>query len=81
MVRKRLRFWSRNKQAATLEADTVDALQLMAQTLKQEASIAGNSMPVMVLEGAEEKKNRVAKVLSKLLVPKSMIAYSIKEAF
>jgi len=80
-IRKRLRFWNRNKQAATLEADTVDALQLMAQTLKQEASVSGNSMPVMVLEGAEEKKNRVQRVLSKLLVPRSMITYAAKEAF
>jgi len=80
-IRKRLRFWKRNKQALTLEADTVDALQLMAQTLKEEASIKGTGMPVMVLEGAEEKKNRVQKVLSKLLVPKSMITYAAKEAF
>ena len=76
---KRLRFWQRNKQAATLEAETVDTLQLMAQSLKQEASIVGNPMPIMVLEGVEEEKSLGRRVLSKVLMPKSLLSFATRE--
>ena len=76
---KRLRFWQRNKQAATLEAETVDTLQLMAQSLKQEASIVGNPMPIMVLEGVEEEKSLGRRVLSKVLMPKSFLSFATRE--
>ena len=76
---KRLRFWQRNKQAATLEAESVDTLQLMAQSLKQEASIVGNPMPIMVLEGVEEEKSLGRRVLSKVLMPKSLLSFATRE--
>ncbi|KAL7530488.1 hypothetical protein ACHAXR_007531, partial [Thalassiosira sp. AJA248-18] len=80
--RRRLRFWQRNKQAAMVEAATVDTLQLMAQSLQQEASTAGQKigMPVMVLEGAEEKKGLARRVLSNVLLPKSLLSYAVREA-
>lgn len=80
--RRRLRFWQRNKQAAMVEAATVDTLQLMAQSLQQEASTAGQTvgMPVMVLEGAEEKKGLARRVLSNVLLPKSLLSYAVREA-
>ena len=76
---KRLRFWQRNKQAATLEAESVDTLQLMAQSLKLEASIVGNPMPIMVLEGVEEEKSLGRRVLSKVLMPKSLLSFATRE--
>ena len=78
-VRSRLRFWQRNKQSATLEASTVDTLQLMAESLKHEASLVGNAMPVMVLEGVEEKKSFGRRLLSNLLLPKSFLSYATRE--
>mmetsp|Transcript_24025 Transcript_24025/g.41167 ORF Transcript_24025/g.41167 Transcript_24025/m.41167 type:complete len:121 (+) Transcript_24025:802-1164(+) len=80
-IRKRLRFWQRNKQAATVEAATVDTLQLMAQSLQQETSNVGErvGMPVMVLEGVEEKKSLARCVVSNLLLPKSLISYASRE--
>mmetsp|Transcript_2271 Transcript_2271/g.4880 ORF Transcript_2271/g.4880 Transcript_2271/m.4880 type:complete len:155 (+) Transcript_2271:771-1235(+) len=80
-IRKRLRFWQRNKQAATVEAAAVDTLQLMAQSLQQETSNVGErvGMPVMVLEGVEEKKSLARRVVSNLLLPKSLISYASRE--
>jgi len=78
-MRNRLRLWERNKQAVTLEAATVDILQLMAQSLRQEASTAGRAMPVMVLEGVSEKKSLVQRVLSNVLLPKSLLSYAGRE--
>lgn len=76
---KRLRFWQRNKQAATLEAETVDTLQLMAQSLKQEASIVGSPMPIMVLEGVEEEKTLGRRLVSKVIMPKSLLSFATRE--
>mmetsp|Transcript_38112 Transcript_38112/g.68705 ORF Transcript_38112/g.68705 Transcript_38112/m.68705 type:complete len:631 (-) Transcript_38112:2565-4457(-) len=78
----RLRFWQRGKQASTVEAATVDTLKLMAQSLRQEASEAASNvgekvgMPVMVLEGVEEKRSLASRVLSNLLLPKSLLLYA-----
>lgn len=78
-MRNRLRLWERNKQAATVEAVTVDTLQLMVQSLQQEASTAGKAMPIMVLEGAVEKKSAVQRVLKNVLLPKSLLSYASQE--
>lgn len=77
----RLRFWQRNKQAATIESATVDTLQLMAQSLQQEASAVGEKigMPVIVLEGVEEKKGLARRVLSNVLLPRSLLSYAGRE--
>ncbi|KAL7544426.1 hypothetical protein ACHAWF_013377 [Thalassiosira exigua] len=79
--RRLLRFWQRNKQAATVEAATVDTLQLMAHSLQQEASTVGGriGMPVMVLEGVEERKSLVRRLLNNLLLPKSLLSYAGRE--
>jgi hypothetical protein len=79
--RKRLRFWQRNRQAATVEAATEDTLQLMAQSLQQEATHVGESigMPVMVLEGVEEKKSLARRMFSVILLPKSLLAFAGRE--
>lgn len=78
---KRLRFWQRNKQTATVEASTVDTLQLMAQTLQQETSAVGErvGMPVMVLEGVQEKRSLSRRLVNNLLLPKSMLSYVGRE--
>jgi len=75
---RRLRFWQRNKQAATVEATTMDTLQLMAQSLQQE-STRTVGMPIMVLEGSEEKKSLARRVLSNVLLPKSLLSYATRE--
>lgn len=79
--RKRLRFWQRNRQAATVEAATEDTLQLMAQSLQQETTHLGESigMPVMVLEGVEEKKSLARRMFSVILLPKSLLAFAGRE--
>jgi hypothetical protein len=79
--RRRLRFWQRNQQAATVEAATVDTLQLMAHSLQQEASTVGGriGMPVMVLEGVEAKKSFARRLLNNLLLPKSLLSYAGRE--
>jgi len=80
-MRRRLRFWQRNKQAATLEASSADTLQLMALTLQQEARTVGErvGMPVMVLEGVQEKKSLARRLINNLLLPKSMLSYVGRE--
>lgn len=77
--RRRLRFWQRNKQAATVEADTVDTLQLMARSLQMEASTVASTMPIMVLEGVEEKKSLARRIFSQVLLPKTLLSYASKE--
>ena len=81
-MRQRLRFWQRNKQPATVEANAIDTVQLMAQSLKeQEARTTGQraSMPVMVLEGVEEKKSFGRRIMNNLLLPKSVLSYAARE--
>ncbi|KAL9180794.1 hypothetical protein ACHAXT_011247 [Thalassiosira profunda] len=81
-IRQRLRFWQQNKQPATVEANAIDTVQLMAQSLKeQEARTAGQraSMPVMVLESVEEKKSFGRRILNNLLLPKSVLSYAARE--
>jgi len=77
----RQRLWKRNKQKAMAEASTVDTLQLMAQTLKQESSNAGKrvGMPVMVLEGVQEKRSFARRLIKNILLPKSMLSYVGRE--
>lgn len=74
-----LRLWQRNTQAVTVEALPVDTLQLMVQSLQQEASAVGKAMPVMVLEGASEKKSVVQRILKNVLLPKSLLCYASRE--
>jgi len=80
-TRRRLRFWQRNKQAAMVEAPSVDTIQLMAQTLQQETSDVGKrvGMPVMVLEGVQEKRSLPRRLINNLLLPKSMLSYVGRE--
>lgn len=77
--RNRLRFWQKHRQAATLEASTIDTLQLMAQSLQQEASTAGKAIPVMVFEGVYEKKGIARRILGNVLLPKGLLSYAIQE--
>lgn len=76
-----LRFWQRKKQPATTESSVTDTLQLMAQSLQQESSHIGEQvrMPVMVLEGAEEKRSIGRRLLNNVLLPKSLLSYAAKE--
>ena len=75
---RRWRFWPRKKGSAAAKADAVDTLQLMAQTLQQETA-ATVGMPVMVLEGAEEKRRMRDRILGKLFIPRSMLSYAYRE--
>jgi hypothetical protein len=74
---KRLRFWKRSEQHNT---QTADMLQMMVETLKQEATTSGRAMPVMIMEGVEEPKGIVRRVLSNVLIPRSLLSYATREA-
>lgn len=76
---KRLRFWNRGEQHTTQVADT---LQLMVETLKEEATATSNgrAMPVMIMEGVEEPRGVFRRVLSNILIPRSLLSYASREA-
>lgn len=76
---RRLRFWKRSEQHST---QTTDMLQLMVESLKQEATNAGRAMPVMIMEGAgeQEPKGFVRRVLGNVLIPRSLLSFATREA-
>lgn len=74
---QRLKFWKRNEQHNT---QTTEMIQLMVESLKEEATSTGRAMPVMIMEGAEERKGLVRRVLSNVLIPKSLLSYATREA-
>ena len=82
--RKRWRFWQRNKQAVVgdfqMETATVNTLRLIAQSLQQENNVE-LSRPILLLEGVEEKKGWFRRVLSSVLIPRSLVLYVSREAF
>ena len=64
----RMRFWRRRGRSSTMEAAVapiaaVDAVQLMAQYLRQEASNVGSTakMPAMVLVGVADERRTLAR--------------------
>ena len=74
---QRLKFWKRNEQHNT---QTTEMIQLMVDSLKEEATSTGRSMPVMIMEGAEERKGLARRVLSNVLIPRSLLSYATREA-
>ncbi|KAK1741515.1 synaptotagmin-related protein [Skeletonema marinoi] len=74
---QRLRFWKRSEQYNT---QTVDMIQQMVDSLKEEATSTGRPMPVMIIRGAEERKGLLGRVLSNVLIPRSLLSYATREA-
>jgi hypothetical protein len=72
---RRLMFWQRNK--GSKHAVTADALQLFAESLREEQYV---SKPVVV-EGMQEKKGVFQRLLSAVLIPRSLVSYASREAF
>ena len=86
----RMRFWRRRGRSSTMEAAVapiapiaaVDAVQLMAQYLRQEASNVGSTakMPAMVLVGvADERRTLARRALREVLLPRSILSYVGRE--
>ncbi len=74
---QRLRFWKRREQR---NSQTTEMIQLMVDSLKQEATNTGRAMPVMIMEGAEERKGFARRVLNNVLIPRSLLSYATREA-
>ncbi|KAL3803871.1 hypothetical protein HJC23_004033 [Cyclotella cryptica] len=72
---RRLKFWQRNK--GMKHAVTADALQLFAESLREEQYA---SKPVLV-EGVQERKGVLQKLLSAILIPRTLVSYASREAF
>lgn len=74
---QRLRFWKRSEQR---NSQTTEMIQLMVDSLKEEATNTGRAMPVMIMEGAEERKGFARRVLNNILIPSSLLSYATREA-
>ena len=74
---QRLRFWKRSEQRTS---QTAEMLQLMVESLKEEATNTGRAMPVMIMEGSEEPKGFVRRVVNNVLIPRSLLSYATREA-
>ena len=71
-------FWKRDEQHTTQAADT---LELIMESLKEEAANKGRAMPVMILDGAaDEPKGLVGRVISNIFIPRSLLSYVTREA-
>ena len=69
-------------EAAVAPIAAVDAVQLMAQYLRQEASNVGSTakMPAMVLVGvADERRTLARRALREVLLPRSILSYVGRE--
>ena len=79
----RMRFWRRRESSSTMEAVVapVDAVQLMAQYLRQEARNVGSNskMPAMILVGVEERRTLARRALREVLLPRSILSYVGRE--
>lgn len=69
---RRLKFWERNKGTIT-----ADALQLFAESLREEQYV---SKPIVVV-GRQERKGVLQRVLSAILIPRTLVSYASREAF
>ena len=83
----RLRFWKRRGPSTTTNVATaataveVDAIQLMAQYLRQESNDVRSTskMPTMLLVGIDEKRTLARRAMREILLPKSMLSYVTRE--
>jgi hypothetical protein len=59
----------------------VDAVQLMAQYLRQEARNVGSNskMPAMILVGVDERRTLARRALREVLLPRSILSYVGRE--
>lgn len=71
----KLRFWQRGRQSK--QAHAVDALELFAQSLREEQYIPRQ----VVLEGVEGNKGILQRMLSVVYIPRSLLSYANREAF
>jgi hypothetical protein len=67
--------------ATAATAVEVDAIQLMAQYLRQESNDVRSTskMPTMLLVGIDEKRTLARRAMREILLPKSMLSYVTRE--
>jgi hypothetical protein len=80
----RLRLWKRRGSSTTTKVAAVeaDAVQLMAEYLRQESNSVGGSakMPAMVLVGNPDEGRTIAqRAMRELLLPRSMLSFVGRE--
>jgi hypothetical protein len=70
-----LKFWQRGKRAK--ESDTVSALELFAQSLREEQYVP----KTVVVEGVEERRGNLQRALSFMYIPRSLVSFAGREGF